>query len=82
MCTVPCKPRVGKTFIVVHNMRSKHDRYAMAVYQDEQPGGSHRWTSTSSCTTQYVCHTLENLGTFVTESSTETFRRYQLTSDA
>ena len=82
MCAVPCKPQVGETFIVVHNTRSEHDRYAMAVYQDEEPRGSHHWTSTTSCTTQYVCRTLENLGAPVTESSTETFQRYQLTSDA
>ena len=41
---VPCvqstagEPQVHETFIVLHEIGNEHDRYAMAVYQDEEPG--------------------------------------------
>ena len=38
MYKVLWKPRVGETFIVVHETGKEHDRHAMAVYRDEEPG--------------------------------------------
>ena len=88
MYKVLWEPRVGETFIVVYKTGNEHGRYAMAVYRDEEPGGAIvgnlPWETVDELYDEVglaVGSALENMGTPVVESLTETFRRYQLTSD-
>ena len=52
MYKVLWEPRVGETFIVIHETGNEHDRHAMVVYRDEEPGvivGHLPWEIAKTC---------------------------------
>ena len=86
---ISCEPWVGETFIVVYKTGNEHDRYVMAVYRDEELGGSHHWTSTTGDCGRAVrrsrsggCKRLRKPGNSCDWELDGNFQRYQLLSDA
>ena len=52
------EPRVRETFIVLHEIGNERDRYAMTVYQDEEPG-----IITATCSNSFFSPPTKSLGT-------------------
>ena len=80
MYKVPCEAQVGETFIVIYETGNEHDRYARQFTEMKNRAGviaGHLQRETVDelydTVGLSVGSALENLGTPVVDSSTETF---------